>query len=366
MTKKRLDIAVISDVHLGTYGCHATELEQYLRTIEPTWLIINGDFIDGWQFSKKYFPESHSKVLQRVLKMMGEGVKVVYITGNHDEMLRRYSGFSVGNFLLDDKFLLELGGKKFWFFHGDVFDLSMQHGKWLAKLGGLGYDILILLNRSVNTVLQRFGYEKYSFSKKVKGSVKAALRHINNFEQTVADIAIENDYDYVVCGHIHEPVIKKINNLVWNRSGGSWQFSEPKTAKSRRTIPLPVSLMKEIKKHRIKQQTARLKLGNAWQNYDLVFPSQVGTPLTMGRITRVYQRIKKDAEVNENLRLYDLRHSTATFLLQAKVNPKVVSERLGHSTITLTLDVYSHVLPTMQQDATDQLEDMIFSKTGSK
>lgn len=225
MTKKRLEIAVISDVHLGTYGCHASELEQYLRTIEPAWLIINGDFIDGWQFSKKYFPESHSRVLQQILKMMGEGVKVVYVTGNHDEMLRRYSGFSVGNFLLDDKFLLELGGKKFWFFHGDVFDLSMQHGKWIAKLGGFGYDILILLNRSVNTILQRFGYEKYSFSKKVKGSVKAALRHINNFEQTVADIAIENNYDYVVCGHIHEPVIKKINNQngsVTYLNSGDW------------------------------------------------------------------------------------------------------------------------------------------------
>jgi UDP-2,3-diacylglucosamine pyrophosphatase LpxH len=212
MTKKRLDIAVISDVHLGTYGCHAVELEHYLRSIEPRWLVINGDFIDGWQFSKKYFPDSHTKVLQRVLKMMGEGVRVVYVTGNHDEMLRRYSGFALGNFLLDDKFLLEFGNKKFWFFHGDVFDLSMQHGKWLAKLGGFGYDILILLNRSVNALLQRFGYEKYSFSKKVKGSVKAALRHINDFEQTVADIAIDNDYDYVICGHIHEPIIKEIKS----------------------------------------------------------------------------------------------------------------------------------------------------------
>jgi len=86
----------------------------------------------------------------------------------------------------------------------------------------------------------------------------------------------------------------------------------------------------------------------------------------MGRLTRVYQRIKKDAQLNEAVRLYDLRHSTATFLLQAKVNPKVVSERLGHSTITLTLDVYSHVLPTMQEEATEHLEDLIFSKTGSK
>src|SRR5437870_2634244 len=98
MQKRTLDIAVISDVHLGTYGCHAREIEQYLRSIAPRRLIINGDFIDGWQFSKKYFPESHTRVLQRVLKMMSEGVKVFYLTGNHDEMLRRYSGFQIGNF----------------------------------------------------------------------------------------------------------------------------------------------------------------------------------------------------------------------------------------------------------------------------
>jgi UDP-2,3-diacylglucosamine pyrophosphatase LpxH len=212
MPKRKLDIAVISDVHLGTYGCHAAELEQYLRSIQPDWLIINGDFIDGWQFSKNYFPESHTAVLQQVLKMMNVGVKVIYVTGNHDEMLRRYSGLQLGNFTLDDKFLLKLGGRQFWFFHGDVFDLSIQHGKWLAKLGGFGYDILILLNRSFNRILERFGREKYSFSKKFKGSVKSALRHINNFEQTVADIAIEKGYDYVICGHIHEPVIKEISN----------------------------------------------------------------------------------------------------------------------------------------------------------
>ena len=129
---------------------------------------------------------------------------------------------------------------------------------------------------------------------------------------------------------------------------------------------MPVSLIKELKQHRIKQHKERLKLGADWQDFALIFPSQVGTPLTMGRITRVFQRIKIDCKITKPLRLYDLRHSTATFLLQKNVNPKVVSERLGHSTVVLTLDVYSHVLPTMQQDATDQLEDMIFSKTGSE
>ena len=155
--------------------------------------------------------------------------------------------------------------------------------------------------------------------------------------------------------------IKRV--VVWQRKGGSWEFCEPKTAKSRRTIPLPVSLVDEIKQHRIKQHKERLKLGADWQDFNLIFPSRVGTPLTMGRLTRVFKRIKEDAEITKAVRLYDLRHTTATFLLQQKVNPKVVSERLGHSTITLTLDVYSHVLPTMQEEATEHLEDMIFSKT---
>lgn len=225
MSKRKLDIAVISDVHLGTYGCHAKELELYLRSIDPEWLIINGDFFDGWQFSKSYFPETHTRVLQYIFKMMSRGVKVVYVTGNHDEVLRRYSGFRMGNFRLEDKLLLTHEGKKIWFFHGDVFDLSMQHGKWLAKLGGFGYDLLILINRWFNRCLERLGREKYSFSKKVKDSVKLALKHINNFEQTVADIAIENGYDFVVCGHIHEPVIKEFSDRrgsVTYMNSGDW------------------------------------------------------------------------------------------------------------------------------------------------
>lgn len=157
--------------------------------------------------------------------------------------------------------------------------------------------------------------------------------------------------------------IKRV--VIWNRKGGGWIFNEPKTPKSRRTIPLPVSLVKELKKHRIRQCEERIKIASEWQDYDLIFPSQVGTPLTMGRLSRVFKRIKEDAKIKKSVRLYDLRHSSATLLLQANVNPKVVSERLGHSTITLTLDVYSHVLPTMQEKATEHLEEMIFSKTGT-
>lgn len=141
-----------------------------------------------------------------------------------------------------------------------------------------------------------------------------------------------------------------------------WYFSEPKTKSSRRTLPLPVTLIKELRTHRRKQNEERLRLGAAWQNHDLVFPSEVGTPSTHSNITQVYKRVLKNAELRTSLRLYDLRHSHATLLLKAGVHAKVVSERLGHSTIALTLDVYSHVLPSMQAEAAAHLETMLYCK----
>jgi integrase len=150
--------------------------------------------------------------------------------------------------------------------------------------------------------------------------------------------------------------------LITHRTGGGWHFSEPKTKQSRRTIPLPVSTIKELRNHRRKQLEAKLKLGKDWKDFDLVFPSEIGTPLNPANITRAFKKALKDAGIRTSIRLYDLRHTTATLLLQAGVNPKIVSERLGHSTIVLTLDVYSHVLPSMQQDATEQLERNDFLK----
>lgn len=205
MKKRKIEIAVISDVHLGTYGCHADELLSYLSSIQPKKLILNGDIVDVWQFSKRYFPAAHMKVLRKIIGMASKGTEVFYITGNHDEMLRKFSGTSMGNLHIVDKLVLPLDGKKAWFFHGDVFDISIQNAKWLAKLGGYGYDLLILCNRCVNWALLKMGRERYSLSKKIKNSVKGALRYISDFEMSGVQIAIENGYDYVVCGHIHHP-----------------------------------------------------------------------------------------------------------------------------------------------------------------
>lgn len=210
--KREVEVVIISDVHLGTYGCHAKELLRYLKSIKPKKIIINGDFIDIWQFSKRYWPASHMQVIKHITSLMIKGVKVRYVTGNHDEMLRRFVGFKMGSLKIVNKVVLKLDGKRVWIFHGDVFDVTMQHSKWLAKLGAVGYDSLILLNRFVNFISQKLGRGKISMSKKIKDSVKGAVKFINNFEQTAADIGISSGYDYVACGHIHQPEIKKITN----------------------------------------------------------------------------------------------------------------------------------------------------------
>ncbi|ETN95444.1 UDP-2,3-diacylglucosamine pyrophosphatase LpxH [Zhouia amylolytica] len=212
LRKRKVKTVVISDVHLGTYGCHAGELLSYLNSVNPEKLILNGDIIDIWQFRKRFFPKAHLQVIKKIIDLSTKGTEVYYITGNHDEMLRKFSDVSMGNIHILDKLILNLDGKKAWIFHGDVFDASIQHTKWIAKLGGWGYDFLILLNRFINWVLVGLGREKYSLSKKIKNSVKKAIKYIGDFEKAAADLAIENGYKYVICGHIHQPqMVRKTN-----------------------------------------------------------------------------------------------------------------------------------------------------------
>ena len=225
MKKRKVEVAVISDVHLGTYGCHAKELLDYLSSIKPKILILNGDIIDIWQFRKSYFPSKHLEVIKKIISMSTKGTKVYYITGNHDEFLRKFTDLHMGNISLIDKLVLELDHKRAWIFHGDVFDASITQAKWLAKLGGWGYDILILINRFINWVLARFNKEPYSLSKKIKNNVKSAVKFITNFENVCVELAIENDYDYVICGHIHEPKIEFMENEkgeVFYLNSGDW------------------------------------------------------------------------------------------------------------------------------------------------
>ena len=225
--KRKLDILVISDIHLGTYGCHAKELLHYLKSVKPKTVILNGDIIDIWQFSKRYWPKSHMKVVKHLMGWMSKGIKIYYIPGNHDEMLRKFAGWKLGSLRIVNKVVVELDNdEKAWFFHGDVFDVTMQHSKWLAKLGAVGYDTLILINRVVNFISEKiFNKGKISLSKKIKNSVKSAVKFINSFENTAADIGISNHYHYVVCGHIHHPEMRKIANedgKIMYLNSGDW------------------------------------------------------------------------------------------------------------------------------------------------
>ncbi len=226
MERRQVDVVVLSDLHLGTYGCHATEIVNYLKSISPSILILNGDIIDGWQFNKRYFPVSHIQVIKEIMSLLSKGTRVIYITGNHDEMLRRYSDLQIGNFQLTDKMVMEINGKMTWIFHGDVFDATTKgSAKMLAKLGGHGYDLLILINSFINWCLKAIGREKMSLSKKVKNGVKKAIAWIADFEQTAAELAIEKKYDYVICGHIHQPQHKEIetkNGKVTYLNSGDW------------------------------------------------------------------------------------------------------------------------------------------------
>lgn len=226
MEKRPVDVVVLSDVHLGTYGCRAKELVSYLKSITPNILILNGDIIDGWQFTKRYFPVAHMMVIKEIIQFITNGTRVFYITGNHDEMMRRYTDIQMGNFTLTDKLVLEIDGKMTWIFHGDVFDNTTKGGaRILAKLGSSGYNLLIRFNRFVNFILTALGRERVSISKRVMAGVNKAVSKINDFELIAAELAIEKKYDYVICGHIHQPqkkVVETRNGAVTYLNSGDW------------------------------------------------------------------------------------------------------------------------------------------------
>lgn len=221
--KKVLDICVLSDCHLGTYGCRAEELLSYLQSIEPARLILNGDIIDAWQFKKKYFPASHWEVIERILEMANTGTIVYYLTGNHDEILRRFDALDLGNIRLRSQLELRLYNKSYWFFHGDVFDASVLISPFLAHVGGKGYDMLIRLNAWINQWRVSFGMQKISFAHRVKRSVKHAVKFISDFEKQAIRMGIKRGVDVVVCGHIHQPCIQRVSfdqgEIVYMNSG---------------------------------------------------------------------------------------------------------------------------------------------------
>lgn len=225
-SKRKVEVVIISDIHLGTYGSQAKALLMYLKSIKPQTLILNGDVFDGWQFSKRYWPQSHMQVIKHIIGLVSKGVAVHYITGNHDEVMRKFTGLQFASFSVSNKMVLELDGKKAWVFHGDVFDVTMQHSKWLARLGAVGYGSLIVINKLANFLSEKlFKKGKLSLSKRIKDGVSQKLKEKSKFEATAAELAIENGYDYVVLGHIHMPEMKTMYNekgSVTYLNSGDW------------------------------------------------------------------------------------------------------------------------------------------------
>lgn len=227
MEKRKVKLVVISDVHLGSYGCHAEELNSYIKSIKPEILILNGDIFDGYVFNKNYFPASHIEFIRTVLTLIKKGTTVYYITGNHDDFMRNFEEIEILNFNKVDKLVLDIDGKTYWFFHGDVFDLSMQGkvGKTLSRIGGNAYDFIIRVNRVLNRILKFLGKRPYSLSAKIKSSVKSAIKYINDFEEISCKHAILQNYHAVVNGHIHQPAIRNYvneNGEVLYLNSGDW------------------------------------------------------------------------------------------------------------------------------------------------
>ena len=194
MQKRAVDVVVVSDLHLGTYACRAREFITYLKSISPRLLILNGDIIDGWQFSKHYFPSIHMTVFQEIFQLLSTGTRVIYITGNHDEILRRYSDLQVGNFQLTDKVVIGINGKTTWIFHGDVFDHTTRgQAKLWTKLGSNGYASLLAFNGLINKVMKMLGKKKLSLSKKIMEQFNRRMVNIDAFETLIAELAIEKN-----------------------------------------------------------------------------------------------------------------------------------------------------------------------------
>ncbi|MEM0996632.1 MAG: UDP-2,3-diacylglucosamine diphosphatase [Bacteroidota bacterium] len=225
-TKRKVDLVIISDAHLGLFGAQATELLHYLKSIEPGRLVINGDLVDMWQFNKLLWPKSHMKVIKYIISMIERGVRVHFLPGNHDEMLRNFVGFRMGTLSIENQLVLELeGGEKAWIFHGDVFDVTMKGSKVMARVGAFCYDMMTGFDLMFNYMLRRKGRRQIFLSKKLKDWVKKMVNSASKFEETAARRAQEHGYDYVVVGHIHKPEMREIaleSGSVHYLNSGDW------------------------------------------------------------------------------------------------------------------------------------------------
>lgn len=211
----------ISDVHLGSRDCKAQHLASFLKRYKPNTLYLVGDIIDGWKLRNgMYWPQTHSNVIRRLLTMSKRGTKVIYVTGNHDEFLRRYSKLVLGNIhLVDEIEHLTADGRRLLVIHGDQFDVITRYHKWLAFLGDSAYGLTLILNRWLNHWRERWGYGYWSLSAYLKHKVKSAVSFISDFEEAIAHECSRRGLSGVVCGHIHHAEIRRLGGVDYHNCG---------------------------------------------------------------------------------------------------------------------------------------------------
>jgi UDP-2,3-diacylglucosamine pyrophosphatase LpxH len=218
---RRYRTIFISDVHLGTRGCQAELLLDFIRHVECDTLYLVGDIIDGWKLrSGWYWPQAHNDVVQKILRLARKGVKVIYVPGNHDEVVRDFCGVHFGGVLVARDTIHETAdGRRFLVTHGDEFDGVVQHARWLAFVGDYAYRTALFLNTLFNRVRRRLGFGYWSLSAFLKTRVKNALQFIENFEAAVAEEARRRGVDGVICGHIHKAEMRDIDGVVYINDG---------------------------------------------------------------------------------------------------------------------------------------------------
>ena len=211
--RKNIEIAIVSDIHLGSFGSNASSVNKYLRSIRPQKLILNGDIIDAWNLKFFFFPISHLETLRIIKDMAEDGVEVYYITGNHDDVLRHVGMMRQGNLQLLDRLELDVNGEKVLFVHGDQFDTSVGgKARLIAIASAKIYDYILLLNRLTMAVQRMLGIAPSRYAKALKTKVKQAVNSLHNFEQQLMDHAIEGGFSHLVCGHVHNPRITSYEN----------------------------------------------------------------------------------------------------------------------------------------------------------
>jgi UDP-2,3-diacylglucosamine pyrophosphatase LpxH len=211
----------ISDIHLGTRGCKAEFLLDFLRQTESEYLYLVGDIVDGWRLKRSwYWAQSHNDVIQKVLRKARKGTKVIYIPGNHDEWLRDYTQLQLGGVLLLDEVVHETAdGRTLLVLHGDAFDGVVRYARWLALLGDWAYAAVLQLNHHYNLLRRRFGYPYWSLSAYLKGRVKNAVEFVSNFADAIVAEALKRGVDGVVCGHIHQAEIRDMGGVLYCNDG---------------------------------------------------------------------------------------------------------------------------------------------------